>query len=484
MALVDEPRRPWPEAGASIAAPVAAGAGGARAHGMDPLAPSGTAATTAPAAAAGAATAAQPLAADWSFAQRFTLRFAACYALLYYSISLLIYIPGAGVVVGPYVNLWMRLIPWVGRAVLHLAAPVATYPNGNGSGDTMYDWVQQLCYLVFAVVGAGVWSIVARRRREERRLHEWLRLFARYSLAFILLGYGFAKVIKMQFPDPSPLRLVEPVGEMSPMGLLWTFMGFSTPYTFFAGAAEVVGAALLLFRRTAALGALVLISVTTNVVMLNFCYDVPVKLFSTNLLLVAVFLALPDLRRLADVLVFNRPTRPAVEVPLVTARWARIAGLVLKVVVVGFVLYTHIDGTLEAQRTYAGMATQGPLAGAYDVEDFALAGKSLPPLAGDASRWKRMAAQRQMVAVYHMDDTLQRYGATVDPQRRTLALADLASKVPVGTLVWSRPDPNHLVLQGILLKQPVLIKLRRLDTGKAPLLRRGFHWVNELPYNR
>jgi hypothetical protein len=49
--------------------------------------------------------------------------------------------------------------------------------------------------------------------------------------------------------------------------------------------------------------------VLANIVALTFCYDVPVKLYSSHLLLMAVFLVAPDLRRLLN-LVWNRPTAP------------------------------------------------------------------------------------------------------------------------------------------------------------------------------
>ena len=65
------------------------------------------------------------------------------------------------------------------------------------------------------------------------------------------------------------------------MGALWWFMGASIPYIIFAGAAEVLGGLLLVLRRTAALGALVAFAVMVNVMMLNYCYDAPVKLYST-----------------------------------------------------------------------------------------------------------------------------------------------------------------------------------------------------------
>ena len=38
-------------------------------------------------------------------------------------------------------------------------------------------------------------------------------------------------------------------------------------------------------------------AVMTNVVILNFCYDVPVKLYSSELLLMAVLLFAPHARR-------------------------------------------------------------------------------------------------------------------------------------------------------------------------------------------
>jgi hypothetical protein len=95
------------------------------------------------------------------------------------------------------------------------------------------------------------------------------------------------------------------------MGALWSFMSASRPYAIFADAVEVTAGALLLFRRTTTLGAMVAAAAMTNVVALNYCYDVPVKLYSTNILLMAVFLLAPEFCRLAHVLVFNRPTAPA-----------------------------------------------------------------------------------------------------------------------------------------------------------------------------
>src|SRR5947199_10310512 len=88
-------------------------------------------------------------------------------------------------------------------------------------------------------------------------------------------------------------------------------MGYSTPYTIFTGVGEVIGGVLLFFRRTTTLGALIICGVMANVVALNFSYDVRVKVFSSLLLFLTIFLLVPDLRRLMNIFVLNRSTPAA-----------------------------------------------------------------------------------------------------------------------------------------------------------------------------
>ena len=67
--------------------------------------------------------------------------------------------------------------------------------------------------------------------------------FSLSILALFVIGscYGFAKVIPSQFTTPGLGRLLTPYGDSSPMGLVWTFMGFSPVFTIFTGAAEALG---------------------------------------------------------------------------------------------------------------------------------------------------------------------------------------------------------------------------------------------------
>jgi hypothetical protein len=153
-----------------------------------------------------------------------------------------------------------------------------------------------------------------------------------------MVGYGLAKVAidYNQFPINGPMQLEKTWGSSSPMNVLWAFMGASRPYTVFAGLGEVLAAVLLIWRRTGSLGGLVTIGVMTNVAMLNFCYDVPVKLYSSHLLVMAFLIVLPDTGRLANVLIWNRPTEKSDWINAWDGRilkWIRVA---VKVAVIAF----------------------------------------------------------------------------------------------------------------------------------------------------
>ena len=235
----------------------------------------------------------------WGPAQQVLFRFVCAYFVLYifpFPVEAL-----------PANRFWDAFVPWVGRHVFQTV--IAIRPNG--SGDTTYNYVQVFCELVMAIGIAAIWSLFDRRRHRGDRLHDWLRVLVRFYLAMNMVNYGSVKIIKAQFPDPPLGRLIQPFGEASPMGLLWTFMGYSEGYNMFTGLGEFVGGILLTMRHTTLLGSLICFGVLSHVTMLNFCYDVPVKQFSSHLLVMVLFLMVPDLSRLARLFVFNRPVEPA-----------------------------------------------------------------------------------------------------------------------------------------------------------------------------
>src|SRR5690606_21910830 len=200
-----------------------------------------------------------------------------------------------------------------------------------------------------------------------------------------LLTYGFAKIFPTQFPFPSPLRLLQTYGDSSPMGLAWTFMGYSPGFSMFTGLAEALGGFFLFFRRTTVFGALLSITVLGNVVAMNFFYDIPVKLYSAHLLVIAVLIIAPDIPRLAAFF-FSRQALPAPgAVPGLSRRWMRITRIVLKAIfvpgVVGMMAWSNLKPSRAMKK-----ASDMPLYGLYEVTSFERNAESVPPMATDSTR--------------------------------------------------------------------------------------------------
>ena len=420
--------------------------------------------------------------AGWSPAGRCAFRFLFAYLVLYNLPFPVNAVPYGPLVTRWYTELWNAVVPWVGRTVFH--ATVSVRPNG--SGDTTYNYVQVFCFLVLAAAVAAVWSLLDRRRTNYAALHRGLRVYVRYSLAVAMISYGAVKVIKNQFPAPSPDRLLEPFGEASPMGLLWAFMGASESYTVFGGLCELVGGLLLTTRRTTLLGALVCAAVLGNIVMLNFSYDVPVKLYSCHLLLMALFLIAPDARRLADLLLFNRGTTPAELRPPLRHKWLGHGAVALRtLVVVGFTGLA-LFGAYQGRRAYGDLAPRPPLYGIWEVETFTLDGRELPPLVTDGTRWRRLAFGRMStaVSVQGMSGARRYYAMKLDPGAHTLALTKYEDPAWKTSVSYEEAEPGHLALEGTLGGKPFRAKLRRVDESQFLLVNRGFHWINEYPFNR
>jgi len=242
----------------------------------------------------------------WSRWQKFAFRFVAVYFVIYVFPFPIDIFDTNYVMSQAYAKLWLSPVQWVGKYILQIPYDITTLPNG--SGDTTFNYVQVFIYINLTLFISLLWSVLERKRVNYDILHFWFRTFIRYYLATAMLSYGFAKVFKTQFPFPDLNDLLSPVGEASPMGLVWRYMGYSYGYNIFIGGAEVLGGLLLLFRRTVTAGSLVLIGTMTNVAIINFCFDVPVKLYSTHLLLMAFFLLLPDMNRVIKFLFLNKPT--------------------------------------------------------------------------------------------------------------------------------------------------------------------------------
>jgi uncharacterized membrane protein YphA (DoxX/SURF4 family) len=360
--------------------------------------------------------------------------------------------------------LWDALLPPLGRALLG----VELNTQYRGSGDRLFDYVRAACCLGFSLLLAGFFS--ARRPTNPAHLDRLSRWWARYYLGIAMLGYGLAKIFRSQFADLPADWFATPLGEASPMGLVWRFMGSSAPYAIIAGLLEFIGGLLLLFPRTSPAGALFLLPVLGNVVLLNFCYDVPVKLGSTHYFLIALVLSAPSLRTVFELLVLRRPVAPP---DLGTAwdsprakRFAAPLRVLLLVLLGGGFLYQR--QSIPAAPGIVPRAYQAASLPARDDKAEVPAPETWEQLFIDSFGWVAVRAA-------HGESF---YLGSLDPQQAE----KLFLREAQGEFLQIEKTPDGLLrLSGTFQGKA----LRAEFVPKAlPLVETGFHWVQEAPNNR
>lgn len=361
-----------------------------------------------------------------------------------------------------YTALWHAIAVWIGRHLLGIRHDIPL--DGDGSGDTTFRWILLLCYPLLAAAVAVVWSALDRKKNRDERIGAWLRFLLRFTLATALIIYGMIKIIPNQMPAPRPTMLLQRLGELTPMRLLWTYMGASAPYQMFTGLAELLGGVLLLVPRTTLFGALVAFADMTMVLMLNLCYDVPVKINSFHYWIMALVLIAPDARRLLDALVLNRTVEPAAHAVLFARPRRERAAQILFLL---FGLYLIGASAAEGIERYRERnPPKPPFYGAWTVEEFVVDGKAVPPFT-DPKQWRWAIFQNPgKLNVKTMIGSYRTYPLGLDRERRTMRLG-------TDRLSVTAPEPDVLVLDGNLEGRRLRVKLRKM------LLRPSFHWLYE-----
>jgi hypothetical protein len=83
-----------------------------------------------------------------------------------------------------------------------------------------------------------------------------------------------------------------------------------------------------------------------------------------------------------------------------------------------------------------------------------------------------------------MDDSFAGYGAVIDSNAKTIGLTKSSDKNWKGNLTFQRVAEDQLILDGNMDSHTIHMKLQLVDYKKFLLVSRGFHWIQEYPFNR
>jgi hypothetical protein len=459
----------------------------------------------APDAATAEITAGEPVPMHWTSLSRIAFRIAFlyffCFMFFFGNGTVFSIFPWIGdkidtVLTWPFNN----LTEWTGQHVFHLTG-LAAHWHPTGSGDTTLNWILNGLFVVFSLVGGLVWTVVAmvrgNRRKEYQTLYAWLRFGLRLTCGFFMVNYGLAKVYPFQMPPISIGILNEPVGNMSPMTFLWTLIGMNPIYEMICGGAEVLGGLLFLFRRTALAGALLSAFVMSNVVLYNFFFDVPVKIFAANLLLASLFVVLPDVPALFSFFWLHKPAvATGVWIPPTSRKWSRITMLVVEITFsAAFVILLTVFDGIGWFHNQKEIKVKTPLVGAWRLDPTHPATGSF--VTGEGLPATNLYVDTAVRAFTRASDgALWRTYLQIDPKDHTVEINDFPT--PGVKYSYQMPDNDHLILTSTPPEKPKpdpkaktppkpepafvasVVSLTRIPIpANYPLLDRGFHYVNQ-----
>jgi hypothetical protein len=175
---------------------------------------------------------------------------------------------------------------------------------------------------------------------------------------------------------------------------------------------------------------------------------------------IAIFLLLPDLRRLADFFLLGRPA-PAQD-PASPAIPAALRAL-FKALLIGYALLSSGSYARTAMHRRGTDAPRPPLYGIYQVDELIRDGALVPPLATDRRRWGKVIVDvPDAFLIQQMDGSIDRYRLLDEGGNLTVTSSNESYR-----LTWERLDDSRAVVKGSFAGASLSVKLHRLD---LPLL--------------
>ena len=268
------------------------------------------------------------------------------------------------------------------------------FPSFSSATGSFLDW---LIIAVVAAIGTAIWTKRYKSNNDYSALYYWLRVILRYRLATGIIGYGFIKFFPLQAPFPSISNLNTNYGDFTDWKLFSLSLGIVPNYESFLGGVELLAGILLFFRRTASIGALIVLVFTGNVFISNLAYEGGEYVYSFYLISLALFVFAYDAERIYNLVALGKPTVPNLFKPIFPA-WQENARIVVEISLIFFFVFVYAFKTYKGYKedpyqfpTTAGLTGS---AGIYNVSEFKLNQKDYPYSATDPIRWKDVVFEK------------------------------------------------------------------------------------------
>lgn len=347
-----------------------------------------------------------------------------------------------------------------------------------------------------SIVIAIIWSFKQPVVKNYTNLYQLLRVILRYKLAVIFFVDAFIKIFPQQIPFPSLSELNTPYGDFTPAKIFELTVGVAKAnYQETIGLLEFAAALLLIFRRTATLGAITALGIQLNIVLAAFAYNTGDQIYTSYLFAIAIFLMIYDVPKMYQLLL-EKSVKPNKEKLILKEAWQLKARIVLKSLFAFTILFYAISAYSKYKNEIFVLPQTPGLNGAYgfyNVEEFKINGEVIPSSLTHPERWSNVVFEKWATLsikqgkdfhidpywpgvkkVNDIDKTFESSGTSgrkyytynIDEKKEVLHLQNKnkQNRDEKITLKFSRPDDETIVLSGFTVtKDSVYAVLKKLD---------------------
>jgi hypothetical protein len=372
---------------------------------------------------------------------------------------------------GPSAKIFTPPFLWLNRHLFHFRYIPASWTTFSDSLRTIRD----ILYLFLAALACVIWTLADKKRASYNALHYWFSQALLTGLSCIMFGYGIIKLFPVQMSPPSVMTLRRPLGDLSPFNLLWTSMGYGTPYEIFSGLIEVSGAILVLWKRTRPAGLLILLAALLNVMMLNYTYQIGVLDLSFLIFLIAAFLLAPNARSLAAFFFKGIAATPYADPYIPGKNRLTAVARTIMVLLIGFSFFANMR---FACQTYVKRTTVNQTRRSSLIVEHIVNSDTLKMIEQDTLRWRlwlesTTEGKRKVTIVTMNPDVFKTYSLEQDSVGHILTLRPTSKKDSLPLLfTYLVKDETDWQLDGNIGQDHVRLKLQKIDPDTAfPLLR-------------
>jgi hypothetical protein len=219
-----------------------------------------------------------------------------------------------------------------------------------------------------------------------------------------------------------------------------------------------------------------------NVVLINFSYDVPVKLFAMHIVFFTFLILYPNIRPIINFFLLNKesklPEQITPQLPKLFSDYRKI----LKTIVIITFSIVFMNFSIKNMRKDGDSVPKPILYGIYKTELFKLNADTIPPLATNITRWKEIIFDPKNTVIKSMTDSIMYYDTKVDSVSKTIYFISNLDPRQKFQMTY-KEENDHLTLEGKQKNDQLFIKLKKVDISNFPLIKRKFHWVVEIPFN-